>query len=132
LRSAYNITGTGASSTLIAIVDAFGYPNAERDLGTYRSQFGLPACTTANGLLQKGKPAWSSGQLPSNQHGMVTGNRVGPGYGQCHVPRMLAAARGGRQCHLPEPRDVGHTAAAMGAHAISNSYGGGGVWKLDI
>jgi hypothetical protein len=38
LRSAYKVTGTGASSTVIAIVDAFGYPNAERDLATYRSQ----------------------------------------------------------------------------------------------
>src|SRR5262245_49442787 len=29
LRSAYAITGSGAASTLIAVVDAYGYPNAE-------------------------------------------------------------------------------------------------------
>src|SRR5690242_4029011 len=36
LRDAYKITSSGSSSTIIAIVDAFGYPNAESDLGTYR------------------------------------------------------------------------------------------------
>ncbi|MEO7177665.1 MAG: hypothetical protein ABIW83_02365, partial [Allosphingosinicella sp.] len=34
LRSAYNITASGTST--IAIVDAYGYPNAESDLATYR------------------------------------------------------------------------------------------------
>jgi subtilase family serine protease len=53
LRDAYNIYGTGSSSRIIAIVDAYGYTNAEKDLGAYRSQFGLPVCTTANGCFRK-------------------------------------------------------------------------------
>ncbi|MFX9703695.1 hypothetical protein ABTO92_19240, partial [Acinetobacter baumannii] len=32
LRSAYNVTASGSSNTIIAIVDAYGYPNAEADL----------------------------------------------------------------------------------------------------
>ena len=32
LRAAYNITGSGSSGFTIAIVDAYGYPNAEADL----------------------------------------------------------------------------------------------------
>src|SRR5579864_7560023 len=40
LRSAYSITTTGSATTTIAIVDAYGYTNAERDLGVYRSQYG--------------------------------------------------------------------------------------------
>src|SRR5438034_1322692 len=48
LRSAYNITSSG-SGTTVAIVDAYGYTNAESDLAVYRAQYGLPACTTANG-----------------------------------------------------------------------------------
>jgi len=39
LRSAYKVTGTGTSSTRVAIVDAYGYQNAESDLAVYRSQF---------------------------------------------------------------------------------------------
>ena len=37
LRSAYKVTGSGSSSYTIAIVDAYGYANAERDLGVYRA-----------------------------------------------------------------------------------------------
>ena len=36
-----------------AIVDAFDDPRAESDLGVFSSQFGLPACTTANGCFSK-------------------------------------------------------------------------------
>lgn len=36
LRSAYAVTGSGSSNTIIAIVDAYGYPNAESDLAVYR------------------------------------------------------------------------------------------------
>jgi subtilase family serine protease len=53
LRSAYNLTAGGSASQTIAIVDAYNDPSAEQDLGVYRSQFGLPACTTANGCFRK-------------------------------------------------------------------------------
>ena len=56
LRSAYKLTATGSSSQTVAIVDAYDDPNAEADLGVYRAQFGLPACTTAERLLHEGQP----------------------------------------------------------------------------
>lgn len=46
LRSVYAVTGTGSAATTIAIVDAYGYINAEADLGIYRSRYGLPACSS--------------------------------------------------------------------------------------
>src|SRR5262245_52360601 len=52
LASAYKLDSTRTSTNTIAIVDAFNYPNAESDLASYRSQFGLPACTKANGCLR--------------------------------------------------------------------------------
>src|SRR5262249_11085102 len=52
LRGAYNLTTNGTAVT-VAIVDAFDDPNAESDLAVYRSTFGLPACTTANGCFSK-------------------------------------------------------------------------------
>ena len=42
----------GAGDT-VAIVDAYDDPAAEADLDVYRSYFGLPACTTANGCFRK-------------------------------------------------------------------------------
>src|SRR6202012_1871864 len=53
LHSAYKVTTNGSSSTIVAIVDAYGYTNAESDLGVYRSQFGLGSCTTAHGCFKK-------------------------------------------------------------------------------
>src|SRR5207244_1442780 len=54
LQSAYNApSATKGAGQTVAVVDAFDDPNAEKDLGTYRSTFGIPACTTANGCFRK-------------------------------------------------------------------------------
>lgn len=54
VRHAYGFDtlGTGAGKT-IAIVDAYNAPNIEADLARFSSQFGLPACSTANGCFKK-------------------------------------------------------------------------------
>lgn len=46
------MTGKSSGGRTVAIVDAYGYTDLERDLGVYRSQFGLPACTKASGCLK--------------------------------------------------------------------------------
>jgi subtilase family serine protease len=54
LQQAYDLSALSASAGVgdtVAIVDAYYYPNAESDLAYYRSYFGLPACTTANGCF---------------------------------------------------------------------------------
>ena len=53
LRSAYKIAATGGSGQTVAIVDAYNDPNAESDLKTYRSHYGLSECTAANGCFKK-------------------------------------------------------------------------------
>jgi subtilase family serine protease len=55
LMQAYNFPGVdfkekGKGQT-IALVEAYDDPTAEADLATFSKQFGLPACTTANGCL---------------------------------------------------------------------------------
>ena len=67
LRSAYNITANG--TTTIAIVDAYGYGNAEQDLAVYRAQYGLPACTTANGCFKKVNQNGVQGSYPAQNTG---------------------------------------------------------------
>src|SRR5262249_39812713 len=52
IQSAYRLPSAGAGQT-VAIVDAFGDANAEQDLAAFRAQYGLPACTTANGCFHK-------------------------------------------------------------------------------
>jgi subtilase family serine protease len=44
-------TAKGKGQT-IALIDAYDDPTAESDLATFSTQFGLPACTTANGCFK--------------------------------------------------------------------------------
>ena len=68
LYSAYKLpTGGGAGKT-VAIVDAYNDPNAESDLAVYRAQYGLPACTTANGCFRKVNQSGGT-SYPSNNSG---------------------------------------------------------------
>src|SRR5260370_824006 len=61
LRSVYKLPSTGGAG-VIAIVDAFDYPTAENDLNVFSTQFGLPACTAANGCFKK---VFASGSQPA-------------------------------------------------------------------
>src|SRR4051794_31011968 len=53
IQGAYKLDKTSGAGKTVAIVDAYDDPTAESDLGVYRSQYGLPACTTANGCFAK-------------------------------------------------------------------------------
>ncbi|MGE5226699.1 MAG: peptidase S8/S53 subtilisin kexin sedolisin [Planctomycetaceae bacterium] len=55
MKSVYNFStsSTAGAGATIAIVDAYDLPTAEKDLNVFSSQFGLPACTTANGCFKK-------------------------------------------------------------------------------
>src|SRR5215510_8042354 len=66
LTSAYKLDPAKTSTATIAIVDAFNYPNAESDLATYRSQFGLPPCTKANGCFKVINQTGGTSPLPGN------------------------------------------------------------------
>lgn len=54
IRSFYNLPSTGGQG-LIAIVDAYDYPNALRDFNTFSKQFGLPTETSNNSLSSANK-----------------------------------------------------------------------------
>ena len=122
LRSAYNITATGSMQYTIAIVDAFGYPNAESDLAKYRSQYGLPSCTTANGCFKK-----------VGQNGGAPPSRADVGWSQETALDLDMASAMCPSCHIllveATNNSFGNLAAAVNyaaahANAVSNSYGG--------
>ncbi|WP_326833714.1 hypothetical protein VSH64_01950 [Amycolatopsis rhabdoformis] len=53
LARAYHLPDASVGERgMVTIVGIGAYPTLEADLTTYRSQFGLPACTTANGCLK--------------------------------------------------------------------------------
>ncbi|HEY0987760.1 MAG TPA: S53 family peptidase [Kofleriaceae bacterium] len=124
LRSAYKITGSGSASTTIAIIGAFGYPTAESDLATYRSQFGLPACTSASGCFrmvnQTGGttfPALNVGWAKEAALDLDMASAMCPG---CKL--LLVEANAATFADLAA---AVNTAVSLGAHVVNNSYGGG-------
>ena len=125
LRSAYNITATGSSSTIIAIVDAYGYTNAETDLGVYRAQYGLPTCTTANGCFTKYNQNGVKGSYPAQNVGWAQETALDLDMASAMCPNckiILVEATSATDANLGT---AVNTAASLGAHVISNSYGGG-------
>jgi subtilase family serine protease len=125
LRDAYKITADGSSSTVIAIVDAFGYDNAEADLGVYRAQWGLPACTAANGCFKKLNQRGNQRNYPAQNVGWAQESALDLDMASAMCPNCqlwLVEADTNSLKNLAQSVD---TAAGLGAHVISNSYGGG-------
>jgi subtilase family serine protease len=125
LRSAYGLTAlssTAGSGQTLAIVDAYDDPNAEADLAVYRSQYGLPACTHANGCFTKVNQRGTSAPPQANTSwaqeislDLDMASAICPG---CHI--LLVEANSERTSDLGVAVD---RAATLGATQISNSYG---------
>ena len=125
LRTAYGVTGTGSSSITIAVVDAYGYTNAESDLAVYRSQYGLPACTTANGCFKKVNQSGVQGNYPLQNTGWAQETALDLDMVSAMCPNCKILLVEATSATFGNLATAVNRAAAMGAHAISNSYGGG-------
>jgi subtilase family serine protease len=124
LRTAYSVTENGTSSTIVAVVDALGYPNAESDLATYRAQFGLPACTTANGCFKKVNQNGVQGNYPAANTGWSQETALDLDMVSAMCPGCSILLVEASSATLGNLAASVNRAASMGAHVISNSYGG--------
>lgn len=68
LASAYSLPVATTTAT-VAVVDAHDDPSAEADLAVYRSYYGLPACTSANGCFRKVNQEGATSPLPTPDQG---------------------------------------------------------------
>ncbi|MGV9564093.1 putative Ig domain-containing protein [Streptomyces sp. NPDC003480] len=124
LHSAYNLPTTAGSGMTVGIVDAYNDPNAESDLATYRSQFGLSACTKANGCFKQVSQTGSTTQLPTNDSGwageeMLDIDMVSAVCPNCNI--ILVEANSATDSDLGTAENE---AVALGAKFVSNSWGG--------
>jgi subtilase family serine protease len=125
LQSAYNLpSASQGNGQTVGIVDAFDDPNAEADLGVYRSTFGLPACTTGNGCFKKVNQKGQQSNYPTPNSSWAAEisldlDMVSAICPNCHI--LLVEANNNMF------RSLGvavNTAVSLGANAISNSYSG--------
>jgi hypothetical protein len=123
LASAYKLpTGNGAGQT-VAIVDAYNDPAAAADLAVYRAQYGLPACTVANGCFQQVNQNGQTSPLPANDGGWAEEesldvDMVSAICPNCHIMLLEANTTNTTDLFAAEDRAV-----ALGAKFISNSFG---------
>jgi subtilase family serine protease len=127
LRSAYGVPANGGVGQTVALIDAYGYANAEAELATYREFFGMEACTKANGCFkkvnekgeEKNYPA-EGGELEKSwqEETALDLDMVSAACPQCHILLVEATTQ--------EAKDTGASAseaATLKATEISNSYG---------
>jgi hypothetical protein len=130
LQQAYDLTAlsaSGGTGVTVGIVDAYNDPTAASDLAYYRSYFGLPACTTANGCLRVVGQTGSSSSLPSStDSGWQTEesldiDAVSALCPNCHI--LLAEAN---STSWSDMEAAEHAAVVDGATVVSNSWSGNG------
>jgi len=125
LRSAYAVTSTGSSTTIMAIVDAYGYTNAESDLGVYRSTYGLPACTSANGCFAKYNERGQKANYPAQNTGWQQETALDLDMASAMCPNCTIILVEASSASYNDLAAAENTAVSLGARVISNSYGGG-------
>ncbi len=124
LHAAYSLpdeTAAAATQT-IAVIDAYDDPTAEADLEVYDEEFGLPACTSANGCFRKVNEDGQPSPLPpkSGEWAGEISIDVQMAHAVCEGCRVLLV-----EAKSPELTDLGagvDAAVALGATEISNSY----------
>ena len=127
LQSAYNLataaSANGGTQT-VAIVDAYDDPYAEKDMNTYRTQFGIPTCTSTTGCFRKVSQAGNTRYPRANggwaQEISLDLDMVSAICPNCHI--LLVEASSASMTNLGA---AVNTAVNLGATEVSNSYGGG-------
>jgi subtilase family serine protease len=129
LQAAYKLTADSSadgSGETVAVVDAFNDPDAAANLATYRSAWGLPACTKASGCFKQVNQNGATSPLPKAAG--TTGwdveesldiDMVSAICPKCHI--LLVEASGQTIADLGTSVN---SAVKLGAVAVSNSYGG--------
>jgi subtilase family serine protease len=124
LQSAYALpSSTAGSGQRVYIIDAYDDPNAASDLATYRSQYGLPACTTANGCFQKLNQNGATSPLPTGDTGWAGEESL-----DLDMVSAICPNCGITLMEANDPSDNLYVAAkeavTLGAKFVSMSFGG--------
>ena len=123
LQSAY-LAPTGGAGQTVAIVDAYDDPYAESDLATYRTQFGLPSCTTANGCFKKVNQNGATSPLPTADPDWSVEIALDLAMVSAICPSCNIVLVEANSASWSDLGTAENAAAALGPSAISNSWGG--------
>jgi hypothetical protein len=122
LHSAYGLPSVGGADQTVAITIAYDNPKAEADLATYRSYYGLPPCTSANGCFKKVNQDGEEGSYPEANaewalESSLDLDMVSATCPQCDILLVEADTN-----FLDDLGVAVETAVGMGATVVSNSW----------
>jgi streptogramin lyase/phosphodiesterase/alkaline phosphatase D-like protein len=112
----------------VAIVGAFGYPEAENDLRSYRIAYGLPFCTTANGCFKKVNQKGETKNYPEfsyewSSEAALDMDMVSAACPECKILLVEANSAGKNSNETGSLELAAQKAYELGANVISNSWG---------
>jgi hypothetical protein len=128
LQAAYKIDpSVTVGKPVVGIAIAYGYLALEADLAVYRSQYGLPPCTVANGCLKIVNQQGLASPLPPEPpptddwriEQALDVDMVSAGCPKCNLLVVQANDNTGDGLFIAQ-----NVAAQLGATVITNSWGG--------
>ncbi|WP_037569980.1 S53 family peptidase [Phaeacidiphilus oryzae] len=123
LLSAYKLASGGGAGQTVAIVDAYDDPNAEADMATYRSYYGLPACTSASGCFKK--VGQTGGSVPRANASWAEEISLDLDMVSAIAPNAHIVLVEASSASMTNLGTAVNEAVKLGATEVSNSYGGG-------
>ena len=132
LQEAYDLSALSATrgaGDTVAVVGAFNDPSAASDLSTFRSTYGLPPCTVANGCFRQLNEQGQSAPMPGfetdwAEEESMDVEAVSSLCPNCGIVLVEASA-----ADVPDMQTAITTAAGAGANQISIS--GDGLYAQD-
>ena len=128
LQSAYGLAAAaaaGGSGVTVAVIGAYDDPTAESDLALYRSQWGLPPCTSAGAspCFRKVNQRGAASPLPPIDSGWATETSLDLDMVSAICPNCSILLVEADSAFLDDLGAAVNYAVSAGAKYISNSYG---------
>lgn len=124
LDNLYNLPANGGAGSTIGIIDANDDPNAATDLAVYRAQYGLSACTAANGCFRKVSQTGSTTALPAPDAGWAEAESLGLDLSSATAPAAHLLLVEADSANVDDLGAAVNEAVALGATSIDIAWGG--------
>lgn len=125
IEAAYKLPVRRDSHQIVAVSIAYSTPHLAHYLAVYRSYFGLPPCTAANGCFREVNQAGKASPLPQSGVGSGWDLEVTLDVSMISVacPHCRILVVEANDPSIANMAQTDTTAARLGAQVISNSYG---------
>jgi hypothetical protein len=122
IQDAYGFqSSTAGTRQTVAVVTAYDDPTAETDMGSYRGQFSIPACTTANGCFSKVNETGGT-SYPGNPGGWAAATAISLDMISAVCPHCRIVLVEATDSSIGNLGQAENEAVALGARFVDNTW----------